>query len=99
MEDCVLKIFDECDTLARPKARAMKAIIKLSKRKDLFNIFQHKKKLKSVDIKNMSLPPQGSLVFINQSLCSYYNICVLSVKGYIRRKGHPHSGYLKEMLA
>ena len=37
----------------------------------MFNILQHKKKLKSVDITKVGLP-QGSLVFINQSLCSYY---------------------------
>ena len=33
-------------------------------------ILQHKKKLKSVDFTNVGLP-QGPLVFINQSLCSY----------------------------
>ena len=65
LEDCVNKIFNECDT--RPK----NVIIKLSKRKDVFNILQRKKKLKSVDITKVGLP-QGSLVFINQSLCSYY---------------------------
>ena len=37
----------------------------------MFNILQRKKKLKSVDIAKIGLP-QGSLVFINQSLCSYY---------------------------
>ena len=51
--------------------RHKKGIIKLSKRKDVFNILRRKKKLKSVDITKVGLP-QGSLVFINQSLCSYY---------------------------
>ena len=55
----------------KSKARPTKVIIKLSKRKDVFNILQHKKKLKSVDITKVGLP-QGSLVFTNQSLCSYY---------------------------
>ena len=82
LEDCVSKIFNECDTPVDPanieachrlksKARPKKVIIKLFKRKDVFNILQRKKKLKSVDITKVGLP-QGSLVFINQSLCSYY---------------------------
>ena len=82
LEDCVTKILNECDTPVdltnieachhlRSKARSKKVIIKLSKRKDVFNILQRKKKLKSVDITKVGLP-QGSLVFINQSLCSYY---------------------------
>ena len=37
----------------------------------MFSILQRKKKLKSVDITKVGLP-QGSLVFINQSLRSYY---------------------------
>ena len=82
LEDCVTKIFNECDTPVdlknieayhrfKSKTRPKKVIIKLSKRKDVFNILQRKKKLKSVDITKVGLP-QGSLVFINQSLCSYY---------------------------
>ena len=82
LEDCVLKIFNECDTPVDPtnieacyrlksKVRPKKVIIKLYKRKDVFSILQRKKKLKSVDITKVGLP-QGSLVFINQSLCSYY---------------------------
>ena len=82
LEDCVTKIFNECDTpvdLAnieachrlKPIARPKKVIVKLFKRKDVFNILQRKKKLKPVDITKVGLP-QGSLVFINQSLCSYY---------------------------
>ena len=78
LEDCVTKIFNEYDTPVDPanieafhrlksKARPKKVIIK-----DAFNILQRKKKLKSVDITKVGLP-QGSLVFINQSLCSYYN--------------------------
>ena len=55
----------------KSKARPKKVIVKLSKRKDVFNILQHKKKLKPVDIAKVGLP-QGSLIFINQSLCSYY---------------------------
>ena len=79
---CVLKIFNECDTPVDPvnieachrlksKARPKKVIIKLSQRKDVFSILQCEKKLKSVDITNVGLP-QGSMVFINQGLCSYY---------------------------
>ena len=82
LEDCVSKIFNECDIPVDPanieacyrlksKARPKKVIIKLSRRKDVFNILQRKKKLKSVDITKVGLP-QGSLVFVNQSLCSYY---------------------------
>ena len=58
-------------TRLKLKARPKKVISKLSKRKDVCNILQRKKKLKSVDIAKVGLP-QGSLVFINQSLCSYY---------------------------
>ena len=43
--------------------------MKLSKRKDVFNILQRKEKLKSIDITKVGLP-QGSLIFINQSLYS-----------------------------
>ena len=62
LEDCVLKVFNQYDTPVDPanveayhrsksKARQEKVIIKLSKRKYLFNILQSKKKLKSVDIR------------------------------------------------
>ena len=82
LEDYVTKIFNEFDTPVDPanseachrlksKARTEKVIVKLSKRKDVFNVLQRKKKLKSVDITKVGLP-QGSLVLINQSLCSYY---------------------------
>ena len=82
LEDCVTKILNECNTPVdpaniegchrlKPKARPNKVIIKLSKNNDVFNILQSNKKLKSVDITRVGLP-QGSLVFINQSLCSYY---------------------------
>ena len=61
LEDCVLEIFNECDTplysanieachRSKLKAGPKKVIIKLSKRKDVFNILQGKKKLKSADI-------------------------------------------------
>ena len=49
--------------------KAKNVIIILYKRKDVFDILQRKNKLKSVDLTNVSLP-QGSLVFVNQSLCS-----------------------------
>ena len=82
LEDYVIKIFNECDNAVHPenieawhrlksKDRPKKIIVKLFKRKDVFNILQRKNKLKSVDITKVSLP-QGSLVFIRQSLCSYY---------------------------
>ena len=71
LEDCVTKILNECDTAVdltnieachhlKSKARSKKVIIKLSKRKDVFNILQRKKKLKSVDITKVGLP-QGYL--------------------------------------
>ena len=76
MEDCVLKIFNEYDTpvnpaSSKPKARAKKVIIRLSKRKVVFNILQTKKKLKSVDIKSVGLP-NVYLIFMNRNLCSYF---------------------------
>ena len=82
LEDCVTKIFNECDNSVDPayieachrlklKARPKKVIMKLSKRKDVFNFLQRRKKLKFVDIIKVGLR-QGSLVFINQILCSYY---------------------------
>ena len=49
--------------------KAKNVIIILYKRKDVFDILQRKNKLKLVDLTNVSLP-QGSLVFVNQSLCS-----------------------------
>ena len=75
LEDCVTKIFNECDTPVDPvnieachrlrsKARSKKVIAKLSKRK-------YRKKLTSVDIAKVGLP-QGTLALTNQSLCSYY---------------------------
>ena len=91
LEDCVTKIFNECDTPVdlknieayhrfKSKTRPKKVIIKLSKRKDVFNILQSKKKLKSIDITKVGLP-QGYLVFINQNLCSYKYLWSLS--GYL----------------
>ena len=82
LDDCVLKIFNDCDTPVDPvnteafhrlksKTRPNRVIIKLSKRKYVFSILQRKKKLKSVDITKVGLP-KGTLVFINQSLCSFY---------------------------
>ena len=82
LKDYFIKIFNECDNAVHPenieawhrlksKDRPKKIIVKLFKRKDVFNILQRKNKLKSVDITKVSLP-QGSLVFIRQSLCSYY---------------------------
>ena len=67
LEDCVIKIFNECDRPVDPanieachrlKSKAMPktVIIKLSKRKDVFNILQRKKKLKSVAITKVGLP-------------------------------------------
>ena len=53
------------------RARLKKVIFKLSNRKDVFRILQRQKKLKSVDITKVGLP-KGTLVFINQSLSSYY---------------------------
>ena len=66
LEDYITKIFNECDTPVDPanieachrlksKARPKKVIIKLSKRKDVFNILQLKKKLKSVDIRKVGI--------------------------------------------
>ena len=96
-EECILKHFNECDTPVDTanieacyhlewKARSKKAINKLFKRKDMLNILQRKKKLKPVDITKVRLP-QGSLVFINQSLCSYYkylwSICKRLLSGYL----------------
>ena len=66
LEDWDLKICNECDTSVglvnieachrlKSKARPKKVIIKLSKRKDVFNMLQRKKKLKSVDITKVAL--------------------------------------------
>ena len=82
MKDCILKIFIECDTpvdLAniqashrlKSKARPKKVIIKFSERNDVFSPLQHKMKLRSLDITKVGVPLE-TLVFINQSLCSYY---------------------------
>ena len=96
LEDCVLKIFNECDTPVDPAnieachrlkltGRPKKIIIKLSKRKDEFSILQRKKKLKSVDITKVGLP-QGSLVIlVIFGIFFITKIYGLFVKGYIRR--------------
>ena len=88
LEGCVLKHFNECDSPGdlgnieacyrlEWKASSKKVIIKLSKRKDMLNVLRRKKKLKPVDITKVRLP-QGSLVFINQSLCCCYR-CLCSL--------------------
>ena len=75
-----LKNFNECNISCanieachrlKSKANPKRVIIKLSERANVFNILQRKKKLKSADITNVSLP-EGSLVFKYQTLCSYY---------------------------
>ena len=75
-----LKNFNECHISCanieachrlKSKANPKRVIIKLSERANVFNILQRKKKLKSADITNVSLP-EGSLVFKYQTLCSYY---------------------------
>ena len=81
-EETVLKIFNEtgvtvnsrdveaCHHLKR-KANPKKAIIKLSKRKDVVRVMTNKKKLKSMKPQNIGLPSDCK-IYINESLCKYY---------------------------
>ena len=60
LSDCVTPVdpgsIEACHQLAKTKTRPKRVIIKLSKRKDVFNNLQLQKKLKSVGITNMGLP-------------------------------------------
>ena len=79
LEDKVLRIFknagcdipsdnnEACHRVGRPN----NVIIKFSKRKDCQQIFSVKKDLSKLDIKEVDLP-EGTQIFVNQSLCPYY---------------------------
>ena len=53
------------------KASPKQVIVKLSKRKDVARVMNNKKKLKSMNPRNIGLPC-GCKIYINESLCKYY---------------------------
>ena len=55
-------------------------VIKFSKWKDCQKIFSVKKNLSKLDMKELGLP-EGTQIFVNQSLCSYYkSLCHITIK-------------------
>ena len=48
-----------------------KSVVKFSKRKVCQQVLRAKKKLKNIDHSEFDFP-EGTAIFINESLCSYY---------------------------
>ena len=82
LESKVCDIFRECDVDIDPvnieacirlklNHWPKKVIVKLARRKDASKILEEKKKLKTNDLSQRGFPP-NTVVFINESLCSYY---------------------------
>ena len=82
LESKVCDIFRECDVDIDPvnieacirlklNHWPKKVIVKLARRKDASKILEEKKKLKTNDLSQRGFPP-NTIVFINESLCSYY---------------------------
>lgn len=79
LEDKVLTIFKKvgCDIKSENieachrVGRQNKVIIKFSRRKDCQQIYSVKRDLSKLDMKEVDLP-EGTQVFVNQSLCPYY---------------------------
>ena len=79
LEDKVLTIFKKvgCDIKSENieayhrVGRQNKVIIRCSRRKDCQQIYSVKRDLSKLDMKEVDLP-EGTQVFVNQSLCPYY---------------------------
>ena len=67
-------------------------IIKFSKRKDCQQIFSVKKDLSKLDMKEVDLP-EGTQIFVNQSLCPYYK-SLWSKSKKLRSLGKIHSFFI-----
>ena len=70
--DCTIapEFNDDCHRFGKNKDRV---IVKFTRRKDCKQVFQVKKDLKDLTADDLDLP-QGTKIFVNQSLCPYYRI-------------------------
>ena len=100
LEDKVLRIFkkfssdipsDNIEACHRV-GRHNNVIIKFSKRKDCQQIFSVKKDLSKLDMKEVDLP-EGTQIFVNQSLCPYYK-SLWSKSKKLRSLGKIHSFFI-----
>ena len=66
----VPELIDDCHRLGENKDRV---IVKFTHRKDCKQVLQVKKDLKDLTADDLDLP-QGTKIFVNQSLCPYYRI-------------------------
>ena len=64
------KFIDDCHQLGKNNDRV---IVKFTRRKDCKQVLQVKKDLKDLTADDLDLP-QGTKIFVNQSLCPYYRI-------------------------
>ena len=63
-------------------------IVKFLRRKDCKQVIRCKKDLRSVNISNLDMP-EGTKVFINESLCPYYKgLWVICKKLWNRKRMH-----------
>ena len=70
--DCTIapEFIDDCHRLSKNSNRV---IVKFTRRKDCKQVLQVKKDLKDLTADDLDLP-QGTKIFVNQSLCPYYRI-------------------------
>ena len=70
--DCTIapEFIDGCHRLGKNNDRV---IVKFTRRKDCKQVLQVKKDLKDLTADDLDLP-QGTKIFVNQSLCPYYRI-------------------------
>ena len=61
---------DDCHRLGKNNDRV---IVKFTRRKDCKQILKVKKDLRNLDMEDLDLP-RGTKIYINQSLCPYYQI-------------------------
>ena len=100
LEDKVLTIFKKvgCDIKSdnieacHRVGRQNNVIIKFSKRKDCQQVFSVKKDLSKLDMKEVDLP-EGTQIYINQSLCPYYK-SLWSKSKKLRSLGKIHSFFI-----
>ena len=80
LEEKVVKVFDKLgcnvkenciEACHRIKKGSDKTIVKFSKRKDCQQIMSVKKDLRNMDLTSLEFP-EGTTLFFNESLCSYY---------------------------
>ena len=83
LEETVLNLFskvmapadtsnvEDCYRLKLTNNATQKVIMKLSKRKDVYQVLKAKPSLKNADLTGTGIPP-GTSIFANQNLCRYY---------------------------